>query len=453
MAIPFDEPEVAAVEEVPEETPEVTVNPVVVETPRAMMAKPVRQARPAAMAKPADPMQELMAPSRKAMRHMRQAGEAGIKAEEAKQAEAAPLEAEFAKITAEHQKAVEARSVYRAKMLKDVDTMETMANRLAAEQPRDAWAEASTGLKIGSIIAIGLGAAAQSFYGDKTNVVADQINAALERDIMFQKLRLQKGKDDFQNKGLLLRQFMDTSDHIQDAEDKTYVTAAQGIMQRMEMMKKRVTSPQMQAALDQNMAEMEMRVAERQERLQVTMAGHDKAMADGELSLALKKAELANKIQGLGIESQKEADRQRNLMAPGIEGRFKDPEDRKEYEKKEALASTIVKTLDDAVKLLANRKITDLASIPEWNQLKSNLNLLAKGEGGFNLGAALSPGELSNLESAIGTGNLNWLRSEAGIKALRKAQTQVERTFGDYMKAKGVRPSRQNPIFQAPEEE
>jgi hypothetical protein len=309
-----------------------------------------------------------------------------------------------------------------------------------------------------------LGSFAQSYYDDRTNVVADQIDNAIKRDLMFQKMRLEKGQDDFRNKNLLLRQFMDTSEHVQDAEDKAYLTAMSGIRAQLEAKKALLTSPEMRANLEQTAAQLELKEQEVQQRLTERLIGHDVKMSNAESKLALEQEKLDMRRQELRVREQEAAARAtrassqdamkaNKLTAPNVQGEFRDAKPAADYRIAEAVASSLIDNitrLQDVLSRDAGSLSEVIENRREWNQLMADLELVAKGkDGGYNLGAALTGTELDRLRNALGTGNFSYFFSGEGKAALERTKNRIAETVAKRMKAEGVRPAKSHPFLEA----
>ncbi len=204
-----------------------------------------------------------------------------------------PLIEQADKADANYQKALEGRVKYRAQTQQQIERMDTLAKHIASQQPRDIWTDASVPVKIAGIAAMALGGAAQAIWGDKTNAVTDQIEAAVKQDLMMQRLRLDKGKEDFANQNLLLKQFMVEGEHIEHSEDKALSTAMMGIAGRLKMMKTQLASPEMRRQLDMQIGELQMKAAGAYERVAINTAGMDVRQAEAE-ALAADHATTSN---------------------------------------------------------------------------------------------------------------------------------------------------------------
>src|SRR6185503_3387307 len=135
-------------------------------------------------------------------------GERGVKTQETDYADykkqndamVKPLQEEAATRTKEYDKAGDAREKCRVKAQQQIDMMDSMAKQIATEHVHDFWADRSTGNKITYVLGAMLGGAAQAFYGDRTNPVVEMVDKAVQQDLMMQRLRMEKRKEDYSNR-------------------------------------------------------------------------------------------------------------------------------------------------------------------------------------------------------------------------------------------------------------
>lgn len=376
-----------------------------------------------------------------------------------------PLEAEAAKAEAEYQDAVKQRQAYRAKVESVVNDMDTMSKRIAAEQPHDIWAESGLGVKIAGIALMGLGAAAQSMYGDKTNVVTDQIDAAIRRDLAIQKMRLEKNQNDFSNKNLLINQFRANVDHMQNAEDAAHAAAWQGILGRLNIVKSMLQDPTARMNVEKVIAEGQLKSVESQQRLMSDLLGKDARMKEGEGLLEEKAAKLgASRDSALRLNAETRAAAERRL-----EG--KREEEKKQLEipgwefpqgfkgaPKEATALRDMETdtfkataaLDQVRDMLT--KGGQFTSYPKWADIAAATNraiVKLKGKGLVNAGANFTKLEEDLIRKGYLSSSGEWLRNldptaAARIKAAEAdLWDDVEAAFHE----RGGRPTKEHQIF------
>lgn len=356
--------------------------------------------------------------------------------------------AKQAELQKQYDEAVQTRTEYRAKVMSEMDNMDTMAKQLASEQVHDRFAEAPTWMKVISIAAMSLGAAAQAAYGDRTNAVTDQIDGAIKRDLMFQRMRLEKGQDDFKNKNLLLRQFMDSSEHMQGAEDKAYLTAINGITQRMEMSKSLLTSPTMRANMDKQIAELKMKAAESQQRVTENIVGQDIRQKDAtaQLEAQLLKTMETNKSAKATASQLGTLGTVQGVDFPeGFQG---DPKKEgaplRDLQAGTASVSGVMDKLKasfknfDSISSLAH-PVDKFSAYQQLQQEVAALILKTKGKQFGNMGARLTEMQKALDAQAFGASTKGVLNVDNALKIVDNAKEQIWQDFSDAAEARGGR--------------
>lgn len=297
----------------------------------------------------------------------------------------APLAKEAEDANTAHQDAVASREDYRAKVRTQLEQMDTMSKQIAAEQPHDFWADQSTGFKVAAIAALALGGAAQALNGDRTNAVADQIDNLIKRDITMQRLRLEKGKEDYGNRNLLLGKFMEEGEHTQNAQDRAYVTAMDGIKGRLEVNKQLLADPTMRMNMLQTITQLDMKSAEAKMRIMQDTGGRDVKMAQAEAVLgekaeqtgsalgvmraqtaqrnaAVKEGQLSDKLKQEGL----------NRGMVGWEGDYLG-KDADNFRKKDTAIQNAVRILDTYAEQ-AGKGYKNFTSFQDYDKLKQSFN-------------------------------------------------------------------------------
>lgn len=361
-----------------------------------------------------------------------------------------PLADAQAKATADYQEAISKRQEYRAKVTTQIEDMDKYAKLIAAEQPHDIWAESSTPLKIAGILAMGLGGAAQALYGDRTNAVTDQIDAAVKRDLMLQRMRMEKDQQNYANKNLLLGKFIDSNEHMQNSEDKAYVTMMNGIMERAKVTGSLLTDPKMRLDNQKMVAELQMKAAATMQRVHENVAGEDIKMAEAEADRAAKAEQSSGSASAwLNANTRAETEKrhQDEQTAPNVIGQFRDRKAASDYRTAEAESATLIQGLGKLSNFLDKRDISSLQDKGQWNQTRAVLDLVAKGKDVYNLGSALTGLEAEKLSQAMGTGDWSYVFKNYGKARIQQAMQQIAQTVENRMKAEGVKPGASHPFL------
>lgn len=384
-----------------------------------------------------------------------------VQGDEQAQNEAAfgPLKAEAAKHAAAYDKALAQRQEYRATALQHIEDMDKYSKLIAAEQPHDIWAESSTPLKIAGIVAMGLGAGIQAIYGDRTNVVSDQIENAIKKDLLMQRMRMEKNQQNYANKNLLIGKFMDANEHLQTAEDKAYVTAMDGVIGRMKVNASLLTDPKMRMQMMNTATELEMKSAGVRQRNTEFMAGQDIRMSEQLAQLEQKRDSSGNELgmmkaqtaasnagikrESLDLRKGQEAEK-RGMV--GWSGQFLGrDEDASKFREKDATIQNTVRVLDTLAEQ-TKKGLGNFTSFKEFDKLRQAYNQAVfhlKGPALANTGANFT--ELEN--KLIGAGFLakdrkTILDPKGAAELIQDAEQSILEDLQVEGKTHGVAPSK-----------
>lgn len=391
-------------------------------------------------------------PVRQARKAEEKAVDTAVQAEINKNALYEPLKKERAEADRVFQESTQEVIEARANLVGRMERLQALSNELAATPIRDRWAEANMPVKIGALIAMGLGSALQEFTGDKTNVVAEQINNAIERDLGMQKLRLEKGKDDIARSRLLLA---DTGRMWEDKEDSlvaAHSAALQSVQARIDALSKQSTNPQIVAQGMKLKAALGLSNAQNEQHLVEQGLGHiahlqqinaqAKAHAEADpMKQLLTERRLAIQEANL-VERQKDGARQENeLTLEGWEGQGKSAIEMRKLRSSDEKLRTMKPVFDEAKAILAEGSLlTRPGNIVKIQQLGSMLESLGKQADTYDFGAALSGGELTRLTRAIGTSNWAFLNSKLGQQLLDRAYGLLESMHLNKIREQGLSP-------------
>lgn len=378
-----------------------------------------------------------------------------------------PAVADYNRYSKEYDNAVAKRVEYRARVMSQIDDMDALSKSIAAEQPHDFWADSSTIVKIGAIAAMSLGAAAQAFYGDRTNPVVDQIDNFIKRDLMMQRMRVEKNRTDYANRNLLVQRLSSEGEHIQMAEDRAYVTAVDGVKGRLEAAKQLLTSPQMRSNIDKTIAELEMKSVQTRMNLQQNIVGQDIRMSQGVAELEARREAAAGRGGSVSAQvglmreqrlGQKQAVELGAMDIPGWE-RPK-PGDYSGTSEKEAQAlretettvSNATRTMDELVGQLEKGAVANLLTVEGYQQAKALANRVTvkiKGKGLVNAGANFTKLEEDLIKAGYLGANGQVLRAfdSGAIDRIREAEADMWDDVQTAMKERGYRPAKNHPIF------
>jgi hypothetical protein len=295
--------------------------------------------------------------------------------------------------------------------------MDNMSKLIATEQPHDLWAEAGFGTKAMAIALSSLGAAVQSFYGDKQNVVIDQIDAGLKREMTMQRLRMEKRKDDYANKNLLLSRMAQHFEHIEEAEKAAYVAAWKGIQARLEVAKSLTKSSEFASKIDVLKSNADMKIADAYDGIATSLFGNAvratqaDLVAEKDLGVANTRQSIMNQRQE--IREKEEARRESVRQIPEYEGEFLGTD--KSADEFRGLDTTARQATAIMQKLIADYKAGgQLTSYAKWNDirdLESRAVAVLKGRGLINAGANFTKLESDLIAKGFLGGNGKWLKS------------------------------------------
>lgn len=217
-------------------------------------------------------------------------------------AELEPFRLQAAEIAQKHAEAVEIMAQRRQNMLQKIDLMQQQANNLEQMEIRGNWVQTNP---IGGALAAlgaGLGAIAGSGPGGVGgNPFLEALNSGIAQDLQLQKLRIEKARDDYANKRLLLNQFIQTGAHVDEAVEMAHLSALNAVQKRIDYLASRVTNKDVQANIAQNRALVAKEIADRSAKLVTNykgaavrdhLAGGQLAAQRDAAGTALRKAEL-----------------------------------------------------------------------------------------------------------------------------------------------------------------
>lgn len=338
-----------------------------------------------------------------------------------------------------------------------LEKVHQVAAELATNQVRDRWADASTPVKIGAIAAMALGAFVQGVYGDKTNIAVDQIDAALKRDLAMQKLRYDQKADNLANQRTLLGEMRKLDADELKANNLAYIAGLQSVMHRIENLAKGSKDPRVAANAQKLMADIQMnKLAPAQMQLQEQMVGGllrvgqmEQVAADRQAAAAQRAESLTLRQENMDLSKQRLGMKQNALTMRGTEGVGKSEKEMGKLREAQAQMSHLVDLYGKAKEVL--REGPAAMSPFEWEQLMATISAIAKSEGIFNFGAALSGSEAEILKAAIGNKNIAYLSSEEGIKLLDKALNNFASQFREKVRDQRLTITKEHPFLKANE--
>lgn len=377
-----------------------------------------------------------------------------------------PLVDEADEAASAYKEAQAARVKYRAEVQNQIEEMDRMAKTIASEQPHNIWTDASVPIKIAGIAAMSLGAAAQAIYGDKTNAVTDQIEAAVKQDLTMQRMRLEKGQKDYANRNLLLNRFMVQGDHIQNAEDKAFSTSMMGIKGRLEAMMPLLKDPQMRQNLQKTITELEMKSAAAQQRVMENTVGYDIRQAEAEAAAGARletarggseSAMLNAKTRASAEQrlSEKQANDEQQLAIPDWEtpdGK-KPMASPKEMSELRETEEGVMKATNSLDQLVADfKKGNNIFDLPNYLQMKSDANraiVKLKGKGIVNAGANFTKLEEDLIKSGYMSQDGLVLKAfdKAAVKMIRRAEADLWEDVRAAMDRRNLKPSKSHRVL------
>lgn len=377
-----------------------------------------------------------------------------------------PLRQEAEAADAEYNDAVKERAATRARTQSAIDDMDRLGKSIAAEQPRDIWADANLGTKIFGIALQGLGGAAQALYGDKTNSVTDAIDAAIKKDLALQRMRIDKREGDYANKNLLLNQLRGNMDRTEHAEDAAHATAWQGILGRLQVVKSMLTDPTMRANAEKVIAEGEMKAAQSTQKLMTNLVGLDvrQKQAVGQLEVQAAKlnadaggAAMLNAQTRAASERRlqgKDAREQTALEIPNweaVDGKVMgSPKEVTELREGEASAQKASQSMEQVISLL--QQGGQYTSYPKWQDIEAAVNrsiVKLKGKGMHNMGANFSEMERQLEAGGFLGADKSWKRN-LDPKAAQRIQDALRDMWEDVrssMAERNYKPAKTHPVF------
>jgi hypothetical protein len=139
---------------------------------------------------------------------------------------AARAQGQFAKQLADQTQAIdqdykEKLDLSRQKVDEKMSEIEGITKEIQSQgaiNPNRWWQNKNTGEKIGASIAIGLGALGAGLTGSNQNLALDQINRAIQLDLLSQEKTLQSKSDSLQAQQSLLGMYMSKTNNLEDAK-------------------------------------------------------------------------------------------------------------------------------------------------------------------------------------------------------------------------------------------
>lgn len=372
---------------------------------------------------------------------------------------------DFSKADAEYKQALKARTEHQARTQNAIADMDNIAKQIAADDQANLYTNRSVGANLLSSLLLGLGAAAQSLYGDRTNAVADQFDAALQRELMQQRLRMQSNKDRYGNQNLLLGRMMQHYDRVEHAEDAAYVAAYNGVRGRLEALKGMMTNPQMRINTEKFMADMDMKTMERQQRVMADAVGTDVRMAQAQAVLEQKREAamgVDSEVKRLNAETRAKAEQRKQREEGRTENALEIPGwdfpegfkgDKIEARKLRDMEATVSKA-DRALTTLADdlEKGGSLTSYPKWAELKAEANraiLTLKGDGIGDAGKNFTELERSLITEGYLGQDGNWKRAldPSASKRIRRSIHELRQDTKAAISKRGGIPAKNHEYF------
>lgn len=358
----------------------------------------------------------------------------------------------------DYKKALEANLGNRVKITQQMNVMDEMSKKIASSNVRDPWADASTATKIGAILSTGLGEAAAALNGTHVNTAAQLIQQHIQRDLMLQRMRLEKNRDDYAMKNTLLGRLVQHSEHIEDAAQKAYITAMEGVKGRISAMQALTTNAMHRASLANIAAGIDMNLgAAATQALENTMGKsilHSEHEANTELQAGKSSGSVGGVARLLGAKnaadklSMHEAEREEERSLPGYH-----PADGKGYKGNQKAIETFrtsaqnhetadrnLGTLFQAVDQLKGKSLASVAPYREFKQALAQVTIKLKN--GDNMGANFSDMEKELETRGIlgGSEKTGWviLDPEGYKKAIARKAAEYRKELADQGKYIGA---------------
>jgi hypothetical protein len=208
----------------------------------------------------------------------------------------APQRQKLIEATDNYQNVIKSREASQLQMNQQLDTLQRMSGVIASTTIRDPWADASTPVKIGGLLALALGGFQSGAFGGP-NAVANELDRIITRDISLQSMNLQNKQRGLENGKSLLAQFRENTDHAEHAQDLAYQAASQGIEKRLEMAMKTTTDPQRRAALQATLAAYQQKTAQAKMKSVQTLVGKQYAGVKDETTAGIGAANALRQYQ------------------------------------------------------------------------------------------------------------------------------------------------------------
>lgn len=357
-----------------------------------------------------------------------------------------------------YKKALEANLGNRVRVTEQMNVMDALSKQIASANVRDPWADASTGVKIGALLSVGLGAAAQALDGSKVNAAAEIIQQHIQRDIMLQRMRLEKNKDDYSMKNTLLGRLVAHSDHIEDAAQKAYITAMEGVKGRITAMQALTTNAMHRASLANIAAGLDMGLGSAAtQALENTMGKsilHSEHEANTELQAGKSTGSIGGVARLLGAKNasdkleQHQGERAEERALPGYhpadgagyKGNQKAIETFRTAAQNHETADRNLGTLFQAVDNLKGKSLASVAPYREFKQALAQVTIKMKN--GDNMGANFSDMEKELETRGIlgGSEKTGWviLDPEGYKKAIARKAAEYRKELADQGKYIGA---------------
>jgi hypothetical protein len=380
---------------------------------------------------------------------------------------------EFAVADKEYQNALKEREKYRLATQNAINTMDETAKQIAADNANEMFTNPSVARKLTSSLLLGLGAAAQALYKDRTNAVADQFDADLKRELAIQRMNMEKRKDAYGNQNLLLGRMMQHYDRVEHAQDAAYIATYNGIRGRMDALKSMMTNPQMRMNLEKWQADMDMKAVEAQERLQSNTIGMDLRMRQGVAALEQKREAAMsadNELKRYNAETRRAAENrlagkdqreQQKLEVPGWEpvpqangepGHvMADPQEMRKFREGEDTARRATLALSEVADSL--ERGGQFTSYPKWQDIKASVGRATatiKGPGMVNAGANFTQLEQTLIEAGYLGADGNWKRNidPTASRRIRHAIDAIWLGVEQAGKERNLRPTKQHDFLE-----
>lgn len=310
---------------------------------------------------------------------------------------------------AAQQKAKAERELQKEKAFEDhYKSIEESQKQLAQMQPRDFWADKSTGSKITAGLSVMLGALGGAMDGSGTNQAVSTIENAMEQDLKRQMLSRDIAKEDLAGKQNLFQMRMGQYKDKDMAEAAVRSDMLQGVELQVKKMQAGMSGDQAKAKLDQVLGDIQMK--------------RDAA-----------NQELAAKLAEKQMQFQKDI---APRMVPGY-GVALSPESAKDLRKQSGSIRSAQQGIDELLKISGqNMKSLDPATIAKANvtrnMLQGALRELIVGPG------AVSEFEQKLLQETIANPTKFFSLDEKNKSTLETLKKAIEKKFKANLEAEGL---------------